>query len=234
MSITSNIQGDLFIRNNQYVSGDLTTRGDINAGGNLIIDGNVDISRNIGVSGNICVSGNADFSGNIATNNIYASGKIYQNNYILIPAGTVIQSAATTIPNGWLLCNGQQLNKNIYADLFNAIGYTYGGSSNNFNIPNIQGLTVIGTGGGYTLGSTGGETTHTLTSSEMPNHTHSLSRSSNPDSGAYDPGDGHAYNSSASTTDRYIVGSFNTNSTGGGNAHNNMQPYIVLNYLIKI
>ena len=73
------------------------------------------------------------------------------NNYILIPYGTIIQSAAVNIPNGWLLCNGDLLSRLIYANLFSAVGYTYGGSDLSFNIPDLRGRSVIGAGTGSAL-----------------------------------------------------------------------------------
>ena len=54
------------------------------------------------------------------------------------PAGTVIWFSGKTLPSGYLVCNGQSLKKATYANLFNAIGYTYGGSGDNFNVPNLS------------------------------------------------------------------------------------------------
>ena len=160
------------------------------------------------------------------------------NNYILIPAGTIIQSASINEPNGWFDCNGRTLNIDVYSYLFNAIGYTYGGSGSNFNIPDIRGRVCVGAGSGNglttrNLGSVGGEENHTLSINEMPTHTHNLSRRINPDDGAYDTNNSHTQESSAATTDRELSGTFNTSSEGLGAAHNNMQPFIVMRYLIK-
>ena len=64
-------------------------------------------------------------------------------------------------------------------------------------------------------------------------HTHNLSRRINPDDGAYDTNNSHTQETSAATTDRELSGTFNTSSEGSGASHNNMQPFIVMRYLIK-
>ena len=193
------------------------------------------------VERNETIGGNLDISGNLSANSFYAKGNFYLDNQILIPAGTVIQSAAINVPGGWLECNGQLLNKVAYTDLFTAVGNTYGGLSTDasFNVPDARGRAAIGVGTGVSLttralGVKGGEETHVLTVGEMPAHSHSLMRRANPDDGACDIGDAHQDESSAATTDRADRGPFNTYNTGSNEAHNNMQPFIALRYLIKI
>lgn len=199
-------------------------------------DGDLHIERNATIGGNL------DISGDLHARSYYATGNYYLNNYVLIPAGTIIQSAAINEPAGWFNCDGRILSVIVYANLFNAIGYTYnsdfGGSDLSFNIPDMRGRVGIGAGAGSglttrILGGSGGEENHTLTVGEMPAHSHTLTRRENPDAGAYDTASGHQDESSAATTDRGDLGPFNTNNTGSSLPHNNMQPYIVLRYLIK-
>jgi microcystin-dependent protein len=179
------------------------------------------------------------------TGDVNVTGNYYRNGYILVPAGTIIQSAAINVPNGWLDCNGQKVYTSAYPDLHTAIGYTFGGNDVSFNVPDMRGRVGIGAGTGAgltarTLGATSGEETHILSAGEMPSHTHNLSRKGNTDSNACDPSNNHATESSACTTDRtsetnvtYPSTQFSTYGTGGGSAHNNMQPYVVLRYFIK-
>lgn len=157
---------------------------------------------------------------------------------MLVPAGTIIQFAGVVEPGGWFLCNGRSLAKVDYEYLFSMIGYIYGGSGANFNIPDMRGRVGVcaGTGAGLSaraVGEAGGEESHVLSVGEMPSHNHTLVRKSNPDNGAYDSGNAHASESSAATTDRAILGTFTTNNTGSSAAHNNMQPFMVVQYLIK-
>lgn len=204
--------------------------------------GDLYVEKNETVAGDLDVSGNLTVGRDLRATNFYASGNYYLNTYILIPPGTIIQSAAINEPDGWFDCNGRVLNRLTYTNLFNAIGYTYstiyGGTDLSFNIPDTRGRVSVGLGSGSglttrALGSTGGEETHTLTENEMPRHSHSLTRRANNDAGAFDTGDTHQDESSAATTDRADLGPFNTNNTGGSLPHNNMQPFIALRNLIK-
>ena len=197
---------------------------------------------NLHVEKNETVGGDLDISGNLKATSFYATGNFYLNAHILIPPGTVIQSAAITVPAGWLDCDGALLNKVTYAKLFAAIGNTYGGSSSDlsFNLPDTRGRVCVGVGDGAgvalsnrILGATGGAETHTLTAEQMPSHSHSLTRRANSDTGTFDTDNGNQDESSAATTDRADLGPFNTNNTGGGLPHNNMQPFIALRHLIK-
>lgn len=210
---------------------------------------------NLHVENDETIDGNLIIGKDLRANNYYATGNYYLDTFILIPAGTIIMSACVSEPGGWLDCNGRLLTVSTYQDLFTAIGYSFGGSDSSFNIPDMRGRAGIGLGQGTsltnrTLAATGGSETHTLSTTEMPSHSHNIT----------DPGHTHTqttvnddfnstgsypnYNTpsfaqydSAGSKTWSNINSANTgisiNSTGGGGAHNNMQPFVVLRYLIK-
>jgi microcystin-dependent protein len=190
--------------------------------------------------GDLHVERNLTVGGDLSANNFYASGNYYLDRYLLIPYGTIIQSAAVNIPDGWLNCNGASILKETYMNLFGAIGYTYGGSGTNFNVPDIRGRVAVGSGTGSglairTLGDIGGEESHTLTTDEIPSHTHTNNTSTT--QGLITVTGSNTMNASVnggSEPDLYATPALLTiNNTGGSQSHNNMQPFIVLNYLIK-
>jgi len=92
--------------------------------------------------------------------------------------GEVKLWATASAPTGYLFCNGASVSTTTYASLFAVIGYTYGGSGGSFNVPDFSGRMPIGVNGTYTLASTGGAATTTLSTTNLPSHTHSFSATS--------------------------------------------------------
>ena len=147
----------------------------------------------------------------------------------ITPAGVIAAFAGATAPNGWLMCNGASLLRTTYPSLFAAIGATFGAADGtHFSLPNLEGVFPLGAGGSFAaaLGTTGGEAEHTLITGEIPSHDHSLA-------GGYTgstsyPGMTYTSNPGATVTEPYQTG-----NTGGGGAHNNMPPYLAINFIIK-
>lgn len=92
------------------------------------------------------------------------------------PAGIVMPFAGTVEPQGYLFCDGSAVSRDTYAALFAVIGTTYGSGdgSTTFNLPDLTGRVVIGVSGTHALGTTGGEASHALLSTEMPEHHHEV------------------------------------------------------------
>lgn len=148
------------------------------------------------------------------------------------PAGSVQAFAGTAIPSGWLDCNGDAVSRTTYADLFAAIGTTWGvgDGATTFNVPDLRGRVVVaaGTGSGLTarnIGDVLGEEEHTLDVAEMPAHTHDIVTHANFSSvvGTFVAGAESATTLSTPTTE----------GAGGGDPHNNMQPSLVMRYIIR-
>lgn len=211
------------------------------------------------------------------------------------PIGSIICYAGSTAPDGWLFCDGSSLSKTVYADLYSVIGTTYGesGDHTSFYLPNLSQRLPLGKSVGSSLGGTGGNQTITLSTNQLPAHTHTgttnadgththtgtTSTDGSHSHSINDPGHSHTQttinddfnnsgtnppgfsadsagirtwdNISTNTTGITInsngnhshtlnidnAGShthtFTTNSTGSGESVNVMNPYLVLNYLIR-
>jgi microcystin-dependent protein len=142
-------------------------------------------------------------------------------------------------PKGWALCNGQLLPINQNQALFSILGTTYGGDGRvNFGLPNLQGSVPFHVGNAFTLGQVGGEINHTLSQSEMPAHTHVVTASSNaadqvdPTNNYWAKGSASAYADAASINN--AMAAVAITSVGGSLPHNNMAPYLVLNFCIAL
>lgn len=157
------------------------------------------------------------------------------------PVGGISAYAGTTDPLGWLICDGRSLLRADYPLLFNIIGVVFGTASGaHFNIPDMRDNVPVGKSATKALGTTGGSATHALTTAELAAHAHTQSAHTHTvptwlNSGggggtdrAYTPAGGGV---STTTTDSSTPAIQNA---GSGTAHNNLQPYLTLNHIIKI
>lgn len=191
-------------------------------------------------------------------------GVLFSEGEIGLPVGAILDYSGPTAPTGFLFCAGQEVSRTTYSDLFSAIGTTYGAGngSTTFNLPDTRGRVIAGKdnmGGsaagrltspvnGLILGSTGGEESHLLSIDEIPAHTHTGTTSA--PSGvsatgkiAASYGGVHLGNTGfeeGQGGSDWLVGdaththTFTSDSTGGDDPHNNVQPTIVVNKIIKV
>ena len=91
--------------------------------------------------------------------------------------GSIILYPKSIVPDGFLVCDGSAVSRDLYSALFNVIGVTYGSGdgSTTFNLPDFSGRVPVGLSVGYNIGATGGETSHVLASTEIAAHTHAIS-----------------------------------------------------------
>ena len=153
-----------------------------------------------------------------------------------VPPGTILLNAGARSPSGWFRCTGTAVSRTTFAALFNAIGTQYGAGdgSTTFNIPDLRDRFVLSSGNAHAFGDTGGAAEHTLTVDELPSHAHNLA-------GIYRSGlvSGTLANEMtyAHAGDAVLeidqTAQDGVKATGGGQAHDNMPPYIVLHYIIR-
>ena len=144
-----------------------------------------------------------------------------------VPIGAILPFGGSTPPSGYLLCDGTSYAASAYPQLSAVIGYTYGGSGGSFNVPDCRGKALVGYKSGAAnfgpLGASVGEAAHTLSAAEMPSHTHGIGYGANVVGGSSpNPTSLAGTNTSPATT-----------SAGSTGAHNNIQPSLVVNAIIR-
>lgn len=221
--------------------------------------------------------------------------KLYVDNEISgkgspAPTGSLVMFPSNVPPSGWLLCDGSEVDRVVYSNLFSLIGVTFGigDGANTFNLPDMRGrfplgmddpgagtagpANVVANPAADSIGGTSGSETVTLTSAQMPvhghsgstgsdshshsgstsgtgSHTHSYSDSTVGSLAGRADGGGTAYNSSSilnkttgtsgnhthtvSTSSDSHSHTVSVGSAGSGDAHDNMPPFLAINYIIK-
>jgi microcystin-dependent protein len=154
--------------------------------------------------------------------------------------GEIRMFAGNFAPSGWMLCNGQLLSIPENETLFQLIGTTYGGDGQmTFALPDLRGRLPVHQGSGYTLASQGGQETVVLTSSQVAQHTHQL-KASTVAATASNP-TGLLPGKTAGTDRLYLAQQPSVQmanaalaATGGSKAHENLQPFLCVNYIISL
>lgn len=154
--------------------------------------------------------------------------------------GEIRMFAGNFAPVGWALCQGQLIPISENDALFNLIGTTYGGDGQStFALPNLQSRVPVHVGPGFALGQAGGEETVTLTTSQIPAHSHVPQANSN--SGTQPSPAAGLWASSSPSLNQYSTSPPSVNadpgalgSAGGSQSHDNMIPFVGINFIISL
>jgi microcystin-dependent protein len=156
-------------------------------------------------------------------------------------AGEIRMFAGNFAPVGWMFCAGQLLPISEYETLFNLIGTTYGGDgTSTFALPDLRSRLPVAQGPGFALGQAGGAETVTLTTSQIPAHSH-LFQASTATGAQRSPANNVVAAIGGGASAAYIVGTPSAamapdsiGSAGGSQPHDNMQPFLVISFIISM
>jgi microcystin-dependent protein len=157
----------------------------------------------------------------------------------LVPAGTFFPFLGAAAPAGYLMCDGTAVSRTTYAGLFAVIGTTFGqgDGTTTFNLPDMKGRVPVGedasgirisNASGRTRGQAAGAERQTLVIAEIPFHQHNEVVQNGGGASQFITGPAPGFDNSLYGTNQVTQG------TGGGGSHNNMQPYLVSNYIVKV
>jgi len=152
--------------------------------------------------------------------------------------GEIRMTGFNFAPVDWSFCNGQLLPISEYEALFNLIGTTYGGDGQTtFALPNLQCRIPFHQGNSFILGQVSGTETVTLTTSQLPIHTHALAASSTGGAQASPAGGLWAQSTLeqfSTETNSHTMDPSTIVATGGSQPHDNMPPFLVINFIISL
>ena len=242
------------VEGNGTFKGQVSTNSDMAVGGNFAVSGGSTFSGTVTIAGANVQAANAK----VCASAFHGDGSNLTG-IVAMPTGAVVPFGGSSAPTGFLLCAGQAVSRSTYSALFGVISTTYGAGdeSSTFNLPDLRGRVVAGqddmggtsadrltglTGGvdGDTLAATGGAETHVLTTAQLATHTHGATKSyaAESDSGNTRFSLVNEQQNRQDSFPGYQTTTGDTNNiistTGSGSAHNNVQPTIILNYIIKI
>lgn len=149
--------------------------------------------------------------------------------------GQIEMFSGTTPPSRWMICDGTLISRSTYTDLFGVLGTAYGGGDGEttFAIPDYQGRTPVGVGeseaeghAAHTLGEYDGEEAHVLTVAELASHNHSAAGP------VWNQASGYGQITATSTTAANRANISSIGNNGSNTAHNTMQPFIGINFII--
>lgn len=162
--------------------------------------------------------------------------------------GEITIFAGNYAPSGWAICNGQMLSISQNSTLFAIIGTMYGGNgTTTFALPDLRGRVPLGPGQGpgvsmnYVQGQVGGQESVTLLSNQMPMHVHPTSVAVSSNAGNSAAPNGRTLAASDQRNDQYTdqggngsLAGVSSGMAGGSQPHENMQPYLCINFIIAL
>jgi microcystin-dependent protein len=238
-----NVSGNMSVGGTTSITGAALFASTVTVVGAGTFKSNVSVSGNMNIAGNTSIGGTVTIVGaNVQAANAKVCASAFYGDATnmtgLLPSGVILPYGASASPTGFLLCNGQAVNRSTYSSLFAIVSSLYGNGdgSSTFNVPDLRGRFVAGWDAGTSvltsvtanmvLGSsianTGGAQAVTLTTAQMPAHTHSYTIKASGVGG--NEGSGSLW---------YNTSSSSTGSTGSDGAHSNIPPTMILNYIIK-
>lgn len=247
ITIPNGYTSQVYCDGTNFYAAQTSSAGNWNVSGNLNVGGTANITGNTSIGGNASVTGTLTVTG---TSNI-------------VPTGSLFMWTTASAPSGYLLCNGAAVSRTTYATLFAVVGTTFGvgDGSTTFNLPDYRNNMPIGAGSTYTLGSTGGASTTTLSTANLPAHNHDVTDPGHshaitdpghrhlqtgwtwPPGGGSDffYGSGGGFYHGAQNTQTAVTGitinsattGISIQNTGSGTAFTNLPPYLAIYYIIK-
>jgi len=212
----------------------ITVQGAATFESTVTVSGAANFQSTVTVLGNGTFKGDVHVSSKVCASAFYGDGLNISG---LLPPGVIVPYGVSAAPTGFLLCNGQAVNRTTYSALFAVVSSLYGegNGSSTFNVPDLRGRFIAGwdagtsvltsvTAGmilGSSIANTGGVEAVTLAVAQIPSHSHGLNTL-----GPF-TGGGASHLADTSGTDS------NTGDTGGGGAHSNIPPSMILNFIIK-
>lgn len=173
-------------------------------------------------------------SGSASATTYLAGDQTWKSLYEITPSGGIMMYGGSSAPTGYLLCDGSAVSRTTYANLYTAIGTAYGAGdgATTFNVPDMRSRLPIGYGAGTGLssrgiGNYGGNETHTLSTSEIPAHSHAATAGLFLE--VYGAGSFNIPLAAGFAAENHA----NTANAGGGGSHNNMPPWLCVNFIIK-
>jgi microcystin-dependent protein len=228
------VKGDLIISENAVIKKSLLVTGNLDISGTVEVKKKITASSDISVNGYLVVEKDGAIKGNLNTNgNIKSKGRIQDKTGDVMPVGAIIAFCGAVPPEGWKICNGENIFQYQYPELYRKLGHTetkwrWIGALKRYcgELPDLRSRFIVGAGQGpmlsnYPINEKKGEEKHTLLIDEMPSHTHEYQKSE------FTKSDGNSHWTSYGTLPKETL------PKGGDQPHNNLPPYYALTYIIK-